>query len=835
MKCQKCDADNTDAARFCSNCATSLTGAEEAKPLPTQTIETPREELTTGATFAGRYQIIEELGKGGMGKVYKAVDTRINEKIALKLIKPEIASDKKTLERFGNELKLARKITHKNVGKMFDINEEEGTHYITMEYVSGGDLKKFIRRSKQLTIGTAISIAHQVCDGLTEAHELGIVHRDLKPNNIMIDDNGNARIMDFGIARSVKAKSLTGSGVMIGTPEYMSPEQVEAKDIDQRSDIYSLGIIMYEMLTGRLPFEADTPFAIGVKHKSETPKNPKEFNQQIPDDLSSVILKCLEKGKESRFQYVGAVNSELARIEQGLPMTDRAVAKKRPLTSKEITVQFSMKKILIPIMAILALIAMGLILWSPWSQKDATQIGEKRTSIAVLPFADVSPQKDQEYFCDGMTDEIISKLSKIKGWKVMNRTSMMLYKESEKDPKTIGQELGVATILEGSVRMEGGNIRILAQLINAEDGFQIWSELYEGKLEGMFVIQNDIAEDIAYALKAELIPEEREQLQKRPTENLNAYKLYLQGQFFIEKRTEKDLKKAIEVFSLAIEEDPAYALLYVGLATAYNLLPDYSSDTRRDAHSRGRDAVMKALEIDETLAEAHAVLAAILTSQYNWEGAEEEYKRAIELNPNYAVARHWHATLLTKMSQHEEAIEQIERALELDPLSLVINRNRGWIYYRAGKYDESIESFLETIEMDQDFSITHQNLGCTYLLASKYEDALRVFLTEKEISQGSNTLAEALIGVAYLKMGEREKAEQILDNLIGLSRHRYISQYGLALLYFALEKIDDGFVSLEQAYEEQDSWVEEIGGEPLFDPVRSDPRFKNLLKKMNFK
>jgi len=372
VKCPKCHHENSDDSIYCGKCTTPLKLPEEIDV--TETMETPVEELSRGILFAGRYELIEELGKGGMGKVYRVEDKKIKEEVALKLLKPEIAADKKTIERFSNELKMARKIAHRNVCKMYYLGEEKGTHYITMEYVSGEDLKSFIRRVGQLPVGKAISIAKEVCEGITEAHRLGIIHRDLKPSNIMIDKEGNARIMDFGIARSIKAKGITGSGVMIGTPEYMSPEQVEGKETDQRSDIYSLGIILYEMVTGRVPFEGDTPFTVGVKHKSEIPKDPKELNIQIPDDLNRVILRCLEKEKEKRYQSAVEVRSELTRIEKGLPTTERIAPKKNPLTSKEITISFSLKKLLVPAFAVIALAIIGVIILRPILQKESISL-----------------------------------------------------------------------------------------------------------------------------------------------------------------------------------------------------------------------------------------------------------------------------------------------------------------------------------------------------------------------------------------------------------------------------------------------------------------------------
>ena len=380
IKCPKCHSENPETKQFCADCGTQLPPPLSQPPVMTETLQTPVRELSTGSTFAGRYQVIEELGHGGMGRVYKVQDTKIGEKIALKLIRPETGLDKTSLERFSNELKLARKIRHKNVCQMFDLGEDQGTRYITMEYVHGEDLKQLIRKVGQLSPGQSIGIARQVCDGLEEAHKLGVVHRDLKPQNIMVDDDGKARIMDFGIARSLTGKSITGAGVMIGTPEYMSPEQIEGKDTDQRSDIYSLGVILYEMVTGRVPFEGETPFTIGVKHKSEIPKNPKEINAQLSDDLSRVILRCLEKEKTARPQGAADLRAELERIEKGLPTTERVAPQRRPSTSKQVTVSFRPAKLLIPALAVIAVIAAAIIFWP----KRTSDLDPQRVAVAVF-------------------------------------------------------------------------------------------------------------------------------------------------------------------------------------------------------------------------------------------------------------------------------------------------------------------------------------------------------------------------------------------------------------------------------------------------------------------
>ncbi|MGB6338619.1 MAG: protein kinase, partial [Candidatus Aminicenantaceae bacterium] len=723
VKCPACDTYNTQDSQFCKNCAAPLASAEDAEITRTKTLEVTLEELTSGSTFANRYQIIEELGKGGMGKVYRALDKKLNEEVALKLVKPEIASDEKTVERFRNELRLARKISHRNVGRMYELMEYMGVHYITMEYVPGQDLRSLIRQTGKLTTETALSIAKEVCEGLSEAHRLGVVHRDLKPSNILVDRQGDAKIMDFGIARSLKSKGITGTRHMIGTPEYMSPEQVDADDdIDQRSDIYSLGVILYEMLTGRVPFGGDTPLSVAYKHKNKKPPNPREFNAQITDELSVLVLKCLEKDKEARYQSAGEVRSLLEGIEKGLLISVIISPQKKPLTSKEITVQFRFKRFFIPIALIILLTIGAIAVWQLFLKKSAASLSSRKPIIAVLPFSDLSPQKDQAYFCDGMTDEIITKLSRLQEWKVMNKTSVMQYKNTDKNIKDIGRELGVTSILEGSIRKEEDNIRITAQLISVEDGFHLWSEIYDRKLERIFAIQNDIAENIVDALKQKLTPEEKQRLQKKTTENIEAYNLYLQGRYYWGQRTREAMPKSVEQFHKAIEIDPNYALAYSGLADCYIAGGGRHLDlSAEEAYAKAREAAQKALELDETLAEAHNSLAGVLTSYFwFWERAENEFIRAIELNPSYATARIWYAEHLYSIGRHDVSIQQARLALELDPLSSMISTALGVSLYFGGEYDQAIQQYQRTLTVTPNFQRAIYWLGFGYIKKEMY-------------------------------------------------------------------------------------------------------------------
>jgi serine/threonine-protein kinase len=832
MKCPKCKTENPDTQRFCGDCGTQLPISEET-PIPTKTIEAPKEELTTGSTFAARYQIIEELGKGGMGRVYKAHDTKIKEKIALKLIKPEIAKDKKTIERFSNELRLARKIRHKNVCGMFDLGEEKGTHYITMEFVPGEDLRSSIRRFGQLPLGKSISIAKQICEGLAEAHRLGVVHRDLKSNNIMIDKEGNVRIMDFGIARSLEAIGITAAGVMIGTPEYMSPEQVEGKEVDQRSDIYSLGVILYEMVTGRVPFEGDTPFTIGMKQKGEIPQDPKELNSHISDDLNRLILRCLEKDKENRHQSAGEVRAELEGIEKGVPTAEREISERKPLASKEITVTFRLKKFFVPTLVVASIVIASILIWQVFLQKKPTSLPPAQYSIAVLPFADGSPLKDQEYLCEGMTDEIIAKLSTLKSWKVISRSSVMHYKNTNKDINQIGQELGVSTILEGSVRREKDLIRVMAQLVNVEDRFQLWSDTYEQKLESVFAIQSAIAEEITKALKTTLYPEDEERLQMQPTENIEAYNLYLQGRFLWNKRTPNDIKISIEFYEKAIEKDPDFALAYAGIADSYINLSDFLVLPPMAAFPNAKEALYKALEINNSLGEAHCSLAYVFYAfEWDFKSAENEFKRAIELNPNYATAHQWYGQYLAAMGRFEEAYKEIDKALELDPLSLIIRYAKAETLYFENRHEESIEQLKMTLEIDDRFLASLMCLGWNYIAKGMYQEAFDI--TQKALSFYEDNIIFLLNNISiYALSGQREKAKEMFDDLISETSKIYVPSSVKAAGYYFFGEKDKAFEWLERACDEKDTAPAYLKYGFSIEGLSSDPRFKALLKKMN--
>jgi serine/threonine protein kinase/Tfp pilus assembly protein PilF len=761
VKCPKCHFENPDDTLFCGKCGTQFPSPERIEV--TETLETPKEELIRGTTLANRYEIIEELGKGGMGRVYRVEDTKLNQEVALKLIKPEIAKDKKTIERFRNELKLARNIRHKNVCGMFDLGEIEGAHFITMEYVRGEDLKSFIHRSGQLTIGTAIRISKQICDGLAEAHRLGVVHRDLKSNNIMIDKDGNVRIMDFGIARSLESKGITGAGVMIGTPEYMSPEQVEGKEVDQRSDIYSLGIILYEMVTGRVPFEGETPFTIGVKHKSEIARDPRELNTQIPQDLGRLVLKCLEKAKEKRYQNDAELHADLEKVEQGLPTTERVVAKQKPFTSREITVKFSLKKALVPALIVAGAAVIALALWRLWPRKEPAAAPKIKNSIAVISFENQTGDQSYNYLQKAIPNLLITSLEQrgvgyVATWERLRDLLKQMGKgDLEIIDADVGFELcrreGIQAIVLGSFVKAGEVFATDVKVLDVGTKKLLMSAGSRGKgvdsiLENQIdQLTADISQGIA--LTTNTIPSGQVRVADVTTSSMEAYNYFLRGKEEYEKFYYESAQRFLEK---AVELDPMFATAYLCLSDTFAGLND--GRAQREAIERAKEYSNKATEKERLYIEAvyvlytkedsaaYANLIEQLTRKYPKEKefhlelagsletkdlpkAIEEYAKALELDPQYGVALNSLAIIYRGTEDYEKSLELFRRYAAVSPGDANPFDSMAWTYLRMGDLDRARAKFEEALEVKPDFYYSLKGLIYLWALKQDYPEAMR--------------------------------------------------------------------------------------------------------------
>ncbi len=794
MKCHKCHHENPPDTIYCGKCAAPLVMEEEGSLSQTHTLQIPTRALSRGSTFANRYDVLEELGRGGMGRVYRVFDRRIKEEVALKLLRSDIADDPKVVERFSNELKFARKIIHKNVGRMYDLGEEEGVLYITMEFVSGEDLKAFIKRAGLLSIGKSLAIIEQVSEGLAEAHKLGLVHRDLKPQNIMIDKAGNAHIMDFGIARSLSAEGITDAGVIVGTPDYMSPEQVGGEDIDQRSDLYSLGIIFYEMVTGQLPFQADSSFAVGMKHKSEIPQAPRTINPQVPRDLDRLIMKCMEKERGQRYQTAEKILSELKRIRESVTTT-REISRERE-----------------PIAALIV-----------------EEAGEK--SIAVLPFADLSPQKDQEYFCDGLAEELINSMSHISELRVPARSSSFSFKGKDLDIREIGKTLNVEAVLEGSVRKAGNRLRITAQLINVADGYHMWSDRYDRDMDDIFAIQDEISLAIVDNLKVKLLKGEKTKVIKRHTQDKEAYNLYLKGRYFWNRRHEGDMKKAIECYQQALAKDPTYALPYVGIADVFNVFGLWSFIDPKEAFAKASGAVGKALELDDSLGDAYTSLGFInMCFDWDWSAADTNFRKGIELNPKNAYAHGWYGIFLIGRKRNTEAIEEARTALELEPLSPLMNALLGVVWGYGGEIEKGREQLRKALEMEPNLPMAHLWLGQQYFIdPADFEKS--IFHLQRAAELGI-TFALGWLGWTLAHSGKRGEAEKMLDRLDEIAKQRYISPFQKGLVLMGLDRSEEAFKQLQLAYKEREPFLAFLLLDVVPGPIRSDPRCLAILEKI---
>jgi serine/threonine-protein kinase len=768
------------------------------------------------------YKILEKIGEGGMSVVYRAEDTTLRRHVALKFPSEQVLADEAKKARFIQEARASAALDHPNICTLHEIDEAEGKTFISMAYVDGQSLYEKIQ-SGPLSVDEAVDISIQAAQGLYEAHEKGIVHRDIKSGNIMVTHSGQVKIMDFGLAKlagETTETRLTQQGAIMGTVDYMSPEQAKGEPVDYRTDIWSLGVVMYEMLAGELPFKGGNAQAVIHSILYEEPKCLRDLRGDVPATLEQTVQKMIQKGPSNRYDSMKALIAELKSLSLKLSLSkEHAVPKQARLKAVGV------------LAAIIACVGIYALLYlQPWAVQE-----KGLSSIAVLPFTDMSPDKDQEYFCDGMAEELINALTQIRDLHVIARTSAFSFKAKDVTVRDIGSQLNVATILEGSVRKAGDKLRITAQLVDTESGHHLWSESYDRDMGDVFAIQGEITSAIVDRLKPKLLGQEKTRLAKRQTVDLEAYDLYLKGLYFQNKRSEMDLKKAIEYFEQAIVRDPDYALAYAGLALSYGILPIYSTLPPKEAVQKGKDAARKALQIEKNLAEAHESLGVIKTRyDWDWEGGEREYKQAIELNPGYAMAHKGYSFNLLFRGRFDEAIKEIEQALELDPVSAVVNYDLGIICLHAGRFNRAINASKRALDMDPSLIYAHGNIGTAYLHKSMYKEALAEFQKEREVSRGAHAWAEVGIGHVYAKIGKADEAQKLLHDLLERSKTEYVSPYILACFHFVLGKNDDGFTLLDQAYLEQDHWLCWLKTiHPDFDSVRSDPKYTALLRKMN--
>ena len=843
MKCPECQFENPENTKFCGNCATPLSIPDETLEAPTETLVTPIPDITRGSVLSQRYEIIEEIGKGGMGKVYKAYDREINENIALKIIRPEIASNIKIISRFQNELKTARKIAHRNVCKMFDLGRDEETRFITMEFVPGEDLKKTIRRMGPLMVRKTVLIGKQICQGLSEAHHLGVFDRDLKPHNIMIDREGNTRIMDFGIALSHEVEEITDSNVIVGTPQYLSPEQVEGKKVDQRSDIYSLGVILFEMVTGQVPFDGDTTLSIVVKHKTEIPRDPKEFNAQIPEELSQLILKCLDKAPEKRCQTAEELCSELTKIEEEFPTSETAISREE---SKITTLRKNLKLSRLPgALLFLALIVVASYFFYMQilikGSRDAMAPGgtKHKNSIVLLLLRDLSPDIDQEASCLGMTERLIMNLLAFDELRVIGLESTLAYRDSNKSIQDIGRELQVANVLEGTLGTDEDNIRVTIKISSVEDGAIYWGKEYQRNSKAVFELQDEISISVAEALGIERVNEKYSWIKPIESASLKAYEFYKYGRFFeiryYESNDISDLEACEKNYIEAIKNDPNYALAYWRLGNFYYNL--YINKDEEEYLNLMYEYLMKAKKIDENLAEVDVGLGWYHFDKEDNDLAFQYFKRAYELDPNNAEINFHVGGFLRSIGLYEKAMKYYSQAFELEPTPSEFsdwNIVRARCYSFTGQYEIAVDYLEQAIEIKPDLDL-YLEYAKQLIMLKRYEDAeVQISKVEKVIRDDS--LSRHLHAWIFAAKGEKGSALELIEDSDHTFLYRFTCIYALlGMKNEAMTNIEIGIAKGFDIFKDYFYSYPYLRNTPCYDNLRDDPRFQEVLDKEKVK
>jgi len=738
------------------------------------------------AAVADRYRIEEEIGHGGMAVVYLAEDLKHARKVAIKVLVPSGVSPSYEPQRFLREIRIAARLSHPQILPVHDSGECDGFLYFVMPYAGCETLRDRLQREGPLPIDVALRIARAVGAALSYAHRHNVIHRDIKPENILLQE-GEPVVADFGVATAISAAAgesiyITDRGFAVGTPAYMSPEQASAeRDLDGRSDLYSLACVLFEMLTGQPPFAGSGARATMARHAIEPPPSIRSLRPTVPVAVELALTRALAKAPEDRFPGIADFCEALA-------------------TPATVTV--------------------------PVASEPEVR------AIAVLPFVNASADPENEYFSDGMTDELITALTKVEGLRVASRTSVFALKNVREDVRTLGARLNVSTVLEGTVRKAGNKIRVTVQLTSVRDGRTLWSERYDRELADVFAIQDEIAGTIVRTLRSTLLGDLGDPTPVRYTANVRAYSLYLKGRFWWNRRTQADIAQGIRYFEQAIAEDPGYALAYSGLADSYALDLDYRGVPVVEGMERAKAEARKAIELDETLAEAHTSLAWVtFIYDWDWRSAEREFRRAIELNPRYSTARQWYAWYLMAMGRLDEALAEGRVAVELDSASVSIRRSLGWLLYYSRQSESALENLRRALTMDPTAEETHRLLALVYLQQGRYDDAAAAF-REAIANSGNPVLAMSGLGHVAARRGRLDQARKVLSDLEERARSQYVSPVPMVGLQVALGDFDSAFEGLERAHEERRGWLAYLRIEPMLQPLHGDARFQRLLERM---
>ena len=790
------------------------------------------------------YHIEDRLGGGGMGVVYRALDLKLGRNVALKFLPSEMVRDNQALERFQREARAASALNHANICTIHEINECDGHPFIVMEYLEGHSLKQMIT-DKPLSNTQILEIAIQITEALDAAHESGIIHRDLKPGNIFITRRGQAKVLDFGLAKLMQSPSpsvgekgsdalptaaetrdLTSRGVALGTVAYMSPEQARGEELDQRSDLFSLGAVLYEMATGRLAFGFGTTAVVFEAILNRTPIPATRLNAELLPDLGWITSKLLEKDRKLRYQAAAQLRADLKRVKR-----DTESAGVPTLVATQPSAERRRKKMIVAaavICLVLALVAFaGRGIWRGVMGGSPDRIH----SIAVLPFANVGSDSNVEYLADGVTEGIISSLSRVPELRVMARSTVFSYKGRDVIAQKVGKDLQVDAVLLGRITQRGDTLNIQTDLVRVSDGSELWGDQFNRKVSDLFAVQGDIAKEIYDSLRPKLAGAEAKQFAKHDTENPEAYQLYLQGLFYWNKWTQDGFQKAIDFFRQAVEKDASYAQAYAGLADAYTFMGASGYVAPQQVWQSAKSAAMQSVKIDDGLPEGHISLALVRENfDWDWAGAEKEFKRAIELNPNSAEAHHWYGDFLTRLGRFDDARAELKKAQELDPLSLLINTSAGRELYFARQYPAAIEQFRKTLDMDRNFVPAQHSIELAYAQNGMFREA--VAERQKVLTLSGSPDLAAAIGDDYRKSGYEGVLQSWLEGLNEVSKHGYVSSYNIAQINARLGHKPEAHAMLERAYGSRDGNLTYLKVDPVFDDLRSDPQFQRLLVKL---